>query len=348
MVFQKKALPVALVLAGLTAFPTLAEQQIPLPSVNIYGRLHATVQGADDRGTDGTESEVKSTTSRIGVKGDYKLPDTSSHLKLTYKFEWQVDISSQDNSSDDNIKSRNQYLGLAGDFGEVRVGRHDTAMKMSQGGVDQFNDLEGDLKYIFQGENRLGNTVSYLTPDLNGLSAGFTLVSEDNSEQIDDDGDSVTGISSALMYGDAKLKKMPFYGAVAYDSKVAGYDVLRVTGQAKLGGLKIGAMYQNQEQVEWNETLGARVDRDDYDGYLVSLAYALNDRYTLKAQYQKGEVSDDVEPSMVSVGIDYKLAKPAKLYVFYSHGDLDRDAVNDGGDTIDNEDWFGAGLMLNF
>lgn len=356
MTFNKCAIAVAMATLGSVA--TAQAAQLPtiqladgtqLPTINIYGRAHVTVQGADDRETDGRESQVRSTTSRIGVRGDYKIPDAGHDLKIVYQFEWGVDIADQENGADDNITSRNQYLGLAGDFGEVRVGRHDTVLKSSQGGVDLFNDLEGDLKTIFKGDNRLGNTVTYLTPTLDGFSAGFTLVSEDNSKQIDDDGDSVTGISSALKYGDAKLKKMPYYAAIAYDSKVAGYDTLRVTGQTKLGDFKLGVMYQNQEQVEWDSDNDLRVDRGDHDGYLVSVAYDLNEKYTVKAQYQKGERDNDVKPAMYSIGLDYKLAKPALLYVFYSYSDLDTSVTNEeNGHSMDDENWFGGGLLFKF
>lgn len=354
MKLKKHAIALMTTAAAVVALPSQAvEVKLPttvnvtVPSVTVYGRLNVRAQGADDRDTDGTESEVRSTSSRIGLKGDYAVDDG---LDITYQLEWGLDIVDQDKGNDDNVTSRNQYIGLKGRYGEVRVGRHDTAVKISQGKVDQFNDLDGDLAYIFKGENRLGNTVTYLSPKFNQFQAIFTVLSEDNSKQIDDDGDSVTGLSSALMYGDSKLAKTPFYVAVAYDAKVAGYDILRISAQTKLAGLELGAMYQNQEQVEWDDDSQSRVDRDDYDGFLLSAAYPLTEKFKLKMQYQKGETEDDVKPSIYSVGLDYKLAKPATLYVYYSYGDLDEDIRNDGGngDFIDDETWFGGGLVFNF
>ncbi|MEL7307146.1 MAG: porin, partial [Pseudomonadota bacterium] len=95
-----------------------------------------------------------------------------------YKFEFGVDVSDADSKGDneDNITARNQYVGVKGSFGQVVIGRNDTAMKQSQGKVDLFNDLEADIKNGFKGENRLGNTISYASNDFSGFKVLATYV----------------------------------------------------------------------------------------------------------------------------------------------------------------------------
>ena len=39
--------------------------------------------------------------------------------------------------------------------------------EQAQGKLDLFNDLEGDIKNTFKGENRLGNSVSYASNSYN-------------------------------------------------------------------------------------------------------------------------------------------------------------------------------------
>jgi hypothetical protein len=39
-----------------------------------------------------------------------------------------------------------------------------------------FNDLEGDLKNTFEGENRLSNIIAYTTPPNNGFSATIAMI----------------------------------------------------------------------------------------------------------------------------------------------------------------------------
>ncbi|MFM2482938.1 porin [Celerinatantimonas sp. YJH-8] len=349
MAFNKHALSVLVgTVLGISAIPSYAVQiNTPedMPTINIYGKVFGNVQSADDSGTDGAESQISSVSSRFGVKGDYGLNDD---LKLTYKMEWGVNLASQDSGSNNNITGRNQYIGVAGNFGEVRIGRHDTALKMSQGNVDQFNDLEGDMKFMMRGENRLGNNIMYLSPNVAGFHLNLNIVSEDNSAQQGYDGtasDHKTGLSSAITWGDEGLKKTPVYLAAAYDNKVNGYDVYRFTAQTKLGPVVLGGVVNNQKHVV---KTASNYD-DNFTSYMVSAAYNITSEYVLKAQYEGGKYSsDDVKPKMYSVGFDYKFSKPAKLYLYYTHADLDQTTTNIAGKNIDNANYFGGGLQVTF
>ncbi|WP_220746014.1 porin, partial [Shewanella colwelliana] len=229
----------------------------------------------------------------------------------------------------ENFKARNQFVGLKGNFGAVSVGRNDTMLKISQGKVDQFNDLSGDLKNLFKGENRIEQTATYITPNFSGFKMGVTYAAEGASSQYAQD-----GFSLAAMYGDAKLKKSPIYASIAYDSDVKGYEVVRATVQGKVAGLKLGAMYQQQEET-YKKTGEAVVGADSKTGYLFSAAYTI-DAIVLKAQYQDMEDKGDTW----SVGGDYKLGKPTKLFAFYTNRSME-------GDNSDDK-FFGLGLEHKF
>ena len=77
---------------------------------------------------------------------------------------------------DDSISDRNQIVGLRGDFGTVMLGRYDTFLKDSQGAIDQFKDYTADLKYLFEGEVRADNSLTYYSPAYKGFKLGFTYV----------------------------------------------------------------------------------------------------------------------------------------------------------------------------
>ena len=283
--FTKTALAVA---TGLL----LSNAAIAGDKVQVYGKVNATLQ-SDDTGE--RETNVKSNASRIGVKGGLKLDDG---LKAIYQVEWQVDVADDEK---DNFKARSQWVGLKGNFGTVMLGRNDTAMKKSQGKIDLFNDYEADIKNLFSGDNRLDDTLTYISPKFNGFSARATFIAEDGSKS-----DGENGTSIALMYGDAKLKKSKFYASVAFDSKVAGSDTTRVSVQGKLGDLKLGAIYNESEYTDGTSK---------GDGFLVSAAYPVG-KATLKAQYQDGD--DKKDGDVISLGVDYKLAKSVKLTGFYT------------------------------
>lgn len=300
-------------LATAIASACIASAQAAEP-LTVYGKLNVTVQSNDEAGE--SETAVQSNASRLGAKGEYELGNS---LSAFYQVEYEV---ATDSSSSNNFKARSQFVGLKGDFGALSIGRQDTMMKVSQGKVDQFNDLSGDLKHLFKGDNRIEQTVNYVSPTFSGVRLGVSYAAEAADSQ---DGES--GVSTALMYGDANLKKTPIYAAIAYDSQVKGYDTVRASVQGKIADLKLGAMYQSQELSEG--------DADSIDGYLLSAAYSMN-AVTLKAQYQDMEDTGD----SWSVGADYKLAKPTKLFAFYTTRSMEG--------VSDDDNYVGLGLEHKF
>ena len=309
MKFAKSSLCLAL-LSGLS-FNALAE-------VDIYGKANVTVQSSDDG--EGSFTEIKSNASRFGLKGSEKISDG---LEAVYKFEFQVDVSDADSKGDDdNISARNQYVGFKGGFGQVVIGRNDTALKQAQGKLDLFNDLEGDIKNTFKGENRLGNSVSYASNSYEGFKVLASFIAED-------DVDAKNGYSVALTYGDAGLKKSAVYAAIAADSEVNGYDVVRATVQGKIEDFRLGAMYQTQEKVDGSA---------EADGYLVNAAYLMGSN-TFKVQYQTMDFDDSDDKSAISVGVDHKLNKNLKVFGFYSSFDMDNNV---------DQDYVGLGMEYKF
>lgn len=278
--------------------------------ITVYGKANISVQSSDDG--EGSFTELKSNASRVGVKGDYALDD---NLTVIYKAEWQVDIT--DNSDSDNIKSRNQYLGLKGDFGTVLIGRNDTMLKQKSGSVDLFNDYEADLKALWKGENRMSNSLTYESPTFSGFAFGVTYIAEDTVEGED-------GVSAAVQYGDNKFAKSNWYASLAIDSEVNGYDTQRATVQTKLGDWVLGAILHKQEAVDSNVS---------DSGFTASAQYSIN-KWKLKAQYQTLE--DD---NSVSVGADYKLGKVTKAYVWYT---------TQGLEESEDKTWLALGLEHKF
>ncbi|GAA0852440.1 porin [Aliiglaciecola litoralis] len=278
--------------------------------ITVYGKANVSAQAADEG--EGSFTELKSNASRFGIKGDLQVDDD---LEVVYTLEWQVDLA--DESGSDNIAARNQYLGLKGNFGTVLLGRNDTMLKQSQGKIDQFNDYEADIKGLWKGENRMGDSVTYISPTINGFSAGLTYIAEDDVA-----GDDAQSLS--VSYGDKNLKQSNWYASIATDFNVKGYDSQRISVQGKFDALKLGAILHRQELAE---------NGDSKDGVLVSAAYTLG-KIVLKGQVQTLE--DD---KSLSVGADYKLGKSTKAYIWYT----DR-----GLDVSEDKSWLALGLEHKF
>ncbi|MGS0677411.1 porin [Shewanella sp. 0m-4] len=307
-------------LASALATATLSSAYAADP-LTVYGKLNVTAQSNDVN--DESTTTIQSNASRFGVKGAFEL---SNSLEAFYTIEYEVDTG---DSSKNNFEARNQFVGLKGNFGAFSVGRNDTMLKISQGKVDQFNDLSGDLKNLFKGENRIEQTATYVTPSFSGFKVGVTYAADGAGSQYGQDGYSV-----AAMYGDAKLKNSPIFASVAYDADVKGYEVVRATVQGKIAGLKLGGMYQQQEEtyeIDGTATVGAK----SKSGYLLSAAYQI-EAIVLKAQYQDMEDKGD----SWSVGGDYKLGKPTKLFAFYTSRSYEK---------VSNDDnYVGIGLEHKF
>lgn len=291
---------IALAVLSATSFSGMAS------TLDFYGKANVSFQNSDDG--DGSFTEVKSNASRLGVKGSNKLNET---FELFYQAEFQIDI---DGSSDkgDSITDRNQFVGLKGNFGDVRVGNIDTVLKSSQGKVDLFNDLEADIKVLWKGENRMSNSVIYRSPKFNNFQVSASYIAEG-------DADNDSAASIAMTYGDAKLKKSQIFASVSHDDDVKGYDVTRAVVRAKVIGVKLGAVYHTQTN---NET------DIDTDGFLVSAEYGIG-QIALKAQVQTADTDNGDDKSVASIGADYKFDKSTKAYVFYSSFDMDSNPDQD-------------------
>ena len=240
----------------------------------------------------------------MGIKGKTVLSDG---LEIVYQAEYEVCIDSGD-CKGKTFKQRNTFAGIKGNFGMIWAGKHDSPTKLSQKKVDLFNDLEGDIKNTFEGENRLSNVIGYTSPLVSGFEVSVTMIpaeGEDSDQDGTGDSDLNDGMSYSLTYVKDKM-----YIAFSGDKDIDKQDLIRLVGQYQIGALNLGAMYQQNE-----DNLGTK----DESGYFVSAAYKLDKNITLKAQC--GAIEDDIdgdEEQTLSLGADYTLGKRTKLFAFYT------------------------------
>ena len=252
----------------------------------LYGKVNVSVVNSDSGSED--TWKLNSNASRIGLKGSTQV---SEGLTVFYKTEFQVDVD----GDGDVFKQRNIFAGVKGSFGSVLAGKNDTPTKLAQKKIDLFNDLEGDIKKTFAGENRMSNIIAYTTPKYGNFSATYALMPGEG-----DNG----SLSDATSYS-VSYSKDDLYVAVASDSDVKGADLLRVVSQYKVDAWQLGLMYQEN-------------DTTNQSGYFASAAYKSNN-ITYKAQYGSNENdTDGSDKTTLSVGADFKLAKNTKSFVFFT------------------------------
>jgi predicted porin len=336
---MKKILSLAIAAALVAPAAAMAEAKV-------YGKAHMLIANTDD-GTDDVWS-VDSIDSRVGVKGSEDLGDG---LKAVYQFEFKIN-----HDDGDGLGDRNQYLGLAGGFGTVLLGRHDTPLKMSQGKFDQFGDVPGDIKGVIPGEDRVDNVIAYVSPDMGGFSLVGAAVSGE-------EGDSASGntqltglfdhISLAGLYSNG-----PIFASLALNSyDLGGYNIepslMRGTFIWKGGMWQAGAMFSSFDFD------GAAEDADAF-GVSGNVKVGANGKF--KLQYLTGDApvtkvskvgSISLEPNVkvpdgttgndvtqISVGYEHALSKRTKLHVGYTTYEEDQ--------TNEEEDTFFGGMIHKF
>lgn len=155
---------------------------------------------------------------RVGIKGS---EDLGNGLKAIYQVELGVSLAdTNDNvtSGGDAITMRNSFVGLAGSFGTVLIGRHDTPLKISTGKLDMFSDTMADYNGTIGFDDiRADNAVAYISPSFSGFQFMGALVAPGGATGIGDENvnsDQLNGAwSLAGIYSNG-----PFYGSIAYES----------------------------------------------------------------------------------------------------------------------------------
>lgn len=319
---MKKVLSLAIAAALVAPVAAMAD-------ATLYGKAHMVIQNTDiDDGTDagtGDVWSVDSIDSRVGIKGSEDLGDG---LKAVYQYEFKIN-----HDSGDGLGDRNQFLGLAGGFGTLLLGRHDTPLKMSQGKFDQFGDIAGDIKTVIPGEDRVDNVIAYVSPDMSGLTFVGAAVSGElgDGASVGDD-DALVGLmdhfSLAALYSNG-----PIFASLAYNSYDTGAalaesyspSLLRGTFVWKGGIWQAGAIFSSLDLDDLGE---------DADAWGVSGNLKVGANGKVKAQYLMGDApvaKAGISPSVVltdgtedndvtqwSIGYEYSLSKRTKLHAAYT------------------------------
>ena len=141
-------------------------------------------------GKNGWQPDISSNLSYFGFRGDH---DIGGGYKLVFQAETQIDVAATPGPSnttqvspgnvDDQVKgalsSRNSFLGIAGGFGALKLGKSDTPYKLSTGRMDPFSATIGDYNSIMGntgGDNRaefdgrLSHAMWYESPKFGGAS----------------------------------------------------------------------------------------------------------------------------------------------------------------------------------
>jgi len=308
---NKKLLAIAVV-AALT--PAVASAD-----TTVYGRVHTSIDSISGVAGNSDNLSVNSNSSRFGVKGSAELGNG-----LTGMFQVESGITSVGGTNGDGnggtpngsafTNQRDTYVGVAGGFGTVLVGRLPGANQFVYDS-NLFGDQIGDAATFTNVgmPGRANGALHYVAPAMGAVTVALTYLP---ATSVNSTVPSTTGGNS---YGaTAKFAASGITANVAYFNVKATTTTtlapLSLAGSYDLGN---GAMVTAQFVRGSVEVSGTKTT---WNVFNVGGKFALSDDGAIKVQYSKsGATTGNADgASMIAVGYDYSLSKQTGLYVAYA------------------------------
>lgn len=294
----------------------------------VYGHFHVSIDSLDNGGTDSTTVGgvlakgifVSDNASRFGVKGS---EDLGGGMKALFQVEnaFRTDgVAGPGTTSSGSVASRNTYAGLAGDFGAVLVGRHDTPMKIVGRAVDLFNEQVGDARNVTNNQGsedlRPNNVIAYASPNMSGLSILAAYLPEDGLKDASATSFNVTYSAGPLWVGFANEilgKAITATAACIAATSCESQSGSRIAGKYTAGDLTVGALWQS-----FNNVGGVKDVKNKAMG--VSAAFKAGNN-TFKVQYYtlpESVSSAKDGGKLMALGADHAFSKNTTGYIAYA------------------------------
>ncbi len=304
-----------------------------MADTTLYGKLQVSagsVENTSEAGVSVSETQVESHGSRIGIKGSSEL---DNGLSATYGFEYGVNIDGDDAAV---FTHRNQFVGVKGGFGEVRVGRHDTPAKLATSGLDAFADGYADMANIIASDgHRVNNVVAYINKF---GPVGFAAAH--STDPLDNDVDAGTAADphddNAANTVMANYSTGPFYAGAGYTAIDGVGTMVNVGGSYKTeAGHFVNAVYETAE----GDGVGAPAvagfpggSAEDTNMYVAG--GVKSGAMTFKAAYGKGERDGAGEEELTTVGVDYSLGKKTVAHLLWNNNTNMNRNLNDTDENV--------------
>jgi predicted porin len=292
---------IALAIASAVAAPVVMAD-----APTVYGLLNLNLAMVEDQG-----NTINSTASRLGVKGS---EDLGNGLKAVYQVEFGLDAVADSKTTTGAtqapLSQRNSFLGLAGNFGTVLMGRHDTPLKMSQAN-DLFNDGAADLANknmvggFATGEDRVDDVLAYVSPSFGGV----TLVA---ASVMTEDKDDTDPLSIAAMYG--STKEGLFVSAAMTSAEDT--TLMRASAQYIVSGLTANVIYMSADGDALADTKKGSVIQSNI-GYKIGAFMP-----KIKVSVASPDAGDS--STNTAIGVNYSLGKKTTAYVYTVMTDKDK------------------------
>ncbi|OOZ39504.1 hypothetical protein BOW53_11375 [Solemya pervernicosa gill symbiont] len=277
--------------------------------VTIYGKMHVSIDATDSSdSSDSDNTSISSNSSRIGFKGS---EDLGNGLKAVWQVENDTVLDEADGAK---WASRQSFLGLAGDFGTVAMGKLETPFKLMN--VNPFGDTIGDNRALLGTNNdtshtfnmRTKNTIAYISPNMGGVSVIGAYVTDHTNDTSAEDDNNTDAFSASVKY---KSGGLMLGGAFErHNFSTSGtVDGLRLAASMTMGATMAGFVWENTD---------GQTDHDR-DAWTVALTQGFGNNKIKAAYTTVNESSNNLdEASMWAIGLDHVMSKRTTVYGMYS------------------------------
>ncbi len=298
-------------------------------SVTLYGAVDASysyMSSGDVSVSKLTSSQLGS--SKLGFKGE---EDLGGGLKAVFKLEGGINndsgvgktgntnnqASGSTGSPAGFLFNRYALVGLAGNFGEIHLGReYNWAFWYGQGAVDPFgtngpaDSTQMALILSKQAAVNAANMITYISPSMSGFQVGAQAFMGENSSTAanSDDGG---GYSLFANYGNGPIFVS---GATSTTKYLAGdYTLSALSASYNFGVAKAVYTFTQEKVASATEVKNTT----NLIGVIVPMGAANFKASYINAKNDAG--GSDHTGELLGLGVDYALSKRTVAYVSYAH-----------------------------
>lgn len=285
--------------------------------VKVYGRAHVSLDVLDD-GKDYQELGLSSNSSRLGFKAEKEFDNLTAFAQI----ETEINFAQGEGSV---WAGRDTFVGLKGNYGQVKAGRFDSPFKAARNPVNFFGDMVGDIRNVTRSGNlrfdeRNPNTIEYQTPKFNGFvvaaavslhegaSAGTVTTAADGSSKKGDNNKN-QAYDVSLSYKEGPIDFAAAYETYQDDASRGGRDAFRVAAAYKITPeFNLGAIYQLSQHDDEKAN-------PDVSVYGIAGDYKLTSKTSVRGQYLIRDVdAADSNSDLIALGLEHRLDSSFRVY----------------------------------
>lgn len=292
-------------------------------SVSMYGIVDLGLQSTNRSGdrVTGIDSGIQSG-SRIGFKG---TEDLGSGLKANFVLEQGFNADTGTTSFNNSAFGRQAWLGLSGDFGDVRLGRQYTPMRQALESIDPFKlGFAGAITNTWSDglvAQRFNNSVSYTTPSFSGFNAvaAYAFGEQGGSTKAQ----SAWSLGGSYVQGPVNVQAV-YQNANLDDAQVKVGDVKEylVGGTYDFGVAKAHASFGERKY----DLVGGNMKTRNY---MVGVSAPVGASSSVMASYivNENRTVDNADSKQFALGYQYDLSKRTNVYASYAYNKQESNVV---------------------